>query len=418
MSILDQIANPQMADIVGALDVRQQRLDRDEAKRKEIRMGQLIAEALPNIKEGSPLYEMATTNPNGFSAFAKATGIPLNAGDRMQEFANDTEMLYTLAQSDPREAMQYALDASEERKAAGRDSAQLDRFIAGMREDPQRTMTGLFLTRRALNRDEEIQDRKLDLESRALDIQEKRISSDNRTPVGTSNQKDWAEYQRLLQQDPEAAEAFGRAAGFVTKEGQDLSAFAEKQLAEASDEFTSASNAAGRYVNLAKNLRQSNASGGLKSTWTEYLKEQTGNQDEITALKKEALAISNSEAIKNLPPGPATDRDIQIVMAPFPTEKASPEYVSNWLESMSRLNQKRAEYAEFKADFIAKNGSLRDNKGNSLASAWKQTQKQSAANQGGSGEGAMTPGIAPKEVTESATGETAAQRLARLRGGN
>lgn len=412
MSILDQIANPQMADIVGALDVRQQRLDRDEQKRKEIRMGQLVAQAVPGLKEGSPLYELATNNPAGFAALAKATGVPLNSGERMQEFANDTEMLYTLAQDDPRAAMEYAMEASEERKAAGRDSSQMDRFIAGMREDPMRTMTGLFTVHRTLNRGDAVEDRKLDLESRALDIQEKRIASDNRAPVGTSNQKDWAEYQRLLKDDPESAEAFGRAAGFVTQEGQDLSAFAEKQLAEASDEFSTASAASGRYVNLANNLRKSAASGGLKSTWTEYLKEQTGNQDEITALKKEAQSISNSEAIKNLPPGPATDRDIQIVMAPFPTEKANPEYVSNWLEAMSRLNQKRAQYAEFKADFIAEHGSLRDNKGNSLASAWKTMQKQTE--QGGSGEGAMTPGIAPASVT----GETAAQRFARLKGGN
>lgn len=178
MSILDQIANPQMADIVGALNVREQRLMRDEEKRKEIRMGQLIAEALPNIKKDSPLYELASTRPREFTAFAKAVGIPLNAGDRMQEFVNDTEQLYTLAQADPRQAFDYAMDLSEERKAQGRDAAQIDRFIEGMRDDPQRTLTGLFVMRRSLNRDQDVENRKLDLESRALDIQEKRLANE------------------------------------------------------------------------------------------------------------------------------------------------------------------------------------------------------------------------------------------------
>ena len=177
MSILDQIANPQMADIVGALNVREERLRKDEERRKEIRMGQLIAEALPNIREGSPLHTMATEMPREFAAFTKAIGVPLNDGERMQQFADDTEMLYTLAQDDPRAAMQYALDTAEDRREAGQDPVQLDRFIAGMRDDPQRTMTGLFLTRRSLNRDEAIQDRKLDLESRALDIQEQRLAA-------------------------------------------------------------------------------------------------------------------------------------------------------------------------------------------------------------------------------------------------
>lgn len=151
MSILDQIANPQMADIVGALNVREQRIARDEEKRKEIRMGKLISEALPNIREGSPLHRMATEMPREFAAFTKAIGVPLNDGERMQQFADDTEMLYTLAQDDPRAAMQYALDTAEDRKEAGQNTAQLDRFIEGMRDDPQRTMTGLFLMQRSLS---------------------------------------------------------------------------------------------------------------------------------------------------------------------------------------------------------------------------------------------------------------------------
>lgn len=410
MSILDQIANPQMADIVGALDVRQQRLDRDEAKRKEIRMGQLIAEALPNIKEGSPLYEIALTNPNGFAAFAKATGIPLNAGDRMQEFQTDTEMLYTLAQNDPRDAMEYAMEVSERRRLAGRDSPQMDKFIAGMREDPMRTMTGLFTMRRALNRDEEIENRKLDQQDRALDIQEGRMLSGGGSEK-TAKQKEWAEYQRLKAQDPEAASQFARATGFETKEGQELSSFAEKQIDGAFNEYTEASGNVNRYSTLAENLRKANMSGGLKSTWTEYVKEQTGNQDEITALRKEAKQIANSEGIRNLPPGPATDRDIEIVMSPFPTEKASPEYIANWLGAMSRLNEKRAQYAEFKADFISANGSVRDRGGKSLVAAWKESQA-SASQPDNSGDSPVA------SAQPQSTGETAAQRLARLRSGN
>ncbi len=66
MGIMDQIANPQMADIAGALDYRQQRLDADEQRRKKIRIGQLVAEAVPNLKEGSPLYNLATEAPEQF----------------------------------------------------------------------------------------------------------------------------------------------------------------------------------------------------------------------------------------------------------------------------------------------------------------------------------------------------------------
>lgn len=211
--------------------------------------------------------------------------------------------------------------------------------------------------------------------------------------AGTSNQKDWDTYQQLLRDDPESAEAFGRAAGFTSKEGQQLSSYAEKQLDLASTEAAQANADSGRYLTLAEKIRNSKMNGGIQSSWGEFIKEQTGNQDEITALRKQVMQIVNSEAIKGLPPGPATDRDIELVRSPFPTEKASPEYVANWLEAISRLNQKRAEFSEFKADFISKNGTFRGKDRGSLVKAWKESQK--ASTQGGSGEGAMTPGINP-----------------------
>jgi len=150
MGILDQIAQPQIADIAGALDVRDKRLRADEERRKEIRMGQLIAEATPNLKKDSPLYNMAINSPKEYMVLSKHLGIPLSSGEQMQEFANDTNDLYFAAQNDPRDAYQRALEIKAQRNAQGRETPQIDRFIAGMEDDPQRTMTGLFVTHRSL----------------------------------------------------------------------------------------------------------------------------------------------------------------------------------------------------------------------------------------------------------------------------
>ncbi len=214
---------------------------------------------------------------------------------------------------------------------------------------------------------------------------------------GTANQKDWETYQRLLREDPVAAERFGRASGFESKEGVSLSPYAEKQLDLASTESAKSSADASRYETLADQISQSSMSGGLASKWGEFVKEQTGNQNEITDLRKQVLQVVNSEAIKNLPPGVATDRDIELARAPFPSEKADPKYVSDWLRAIANLNKKRAEFSEFKADFISRNGSLRDREGNSLIKAWKDQQASlvKPQNQGGSGQGANTPGINP-----------------------
>lgn len=151
MSILDAIANPRMADISGALDAREARMERDKKRRDEIRLGQLVSEAVPGLTPGSPLHAMALEMPREFAVFAKSIGVPLNSGDQMQAFADDTKMLYTLAQNDPREAYDYALQAKAQRNQQGIETPQIDKFIGGMQEDPARTMTGLFLTHRQIN---------------------------------------------------------------------------------------------------------------------------------------------------------------------------------------------------------------------------------------------------------------------------
>lgn len=225
----------------------------------------------------------------------------------------------------------------------------------------------------------------LDLDKQRLGLEERRLTAMQSGGVqgaGTSTQKDWQTYQSLLQSDPERAKAFGRAAGFESKEGQQLTGFSEKQIALASDEYNSASSAAGRYATLAEQIRAKSIGGGLPSSWAETLKDLSGNQDEITQLKRSVMEVVNSEAIKSLPPGPATDRDIALVREPFPTARANGEYIANWLGAVARLNEKRAQYAEHKAQFIAQNGGQRNAQGETVLSSWKRIQAEQAPPQG------------------------------------
>lgn len=226
----------------------------------------------------------------------------------------------------------------------------------------------------------EYQKANLELDKQRLGLEERRLSAMTQaggpSGGGTSTQKDWNTYQELLKTDPERAKAFGRAAGFQSKEGQQLTGFSEKQIATASDEYSSATAAAGRYSALADQIRKKSIGGGLASTWAETLKDLSGNQDEITQLKRSVLEVVNSEAIKALPPGPATDRDIALVREPFPTARANGEYIANWLGAVARLNEKRAQYAEHKANFIAQNGGQRNEQGETVLSSWKRIQSE------------------------------------------
>lgn len=409
--LLGQIANPQMADIAGALDYRQKKMQEDEARRKEIKFQQIAGKALSTgLKEGSILHELAMNDPAKYLLVSKALGVdPANGAEGMSVM-DDISSIYGQTVQGVENGLGYVENLIKTRSELGLDTSRLQALLDQGKENPTVFKNTIDLMQKTFNPTQGMtpyQSAQIDIENRKLNLKEKGVGE-----TSTSDQKNLQTYKELKDAGDPYAEAFGRSAGLVSDEGGKLSAFSEKQLASASDEYTNASNASNRYLSLADKLEKTNASGGLKSTWTEYIKEQSGNQDEITSLKKEALSISNSEAIANLPPGPATDRDIDMARAPFPTEKASPEYVSRWLRAMANLNQKRAEYAEFKSKFISKYGTLRAPDGKSLVQAWKESQTESP--QGGSGKGAMTTGITGSTEKK----ETAAERLARLKSAN
>lgn len=384
--ILGAIANPQLADIAGALDYRQKKLDDDEARRKEIRMNQLAGQALSSgLVEGTPLHTLATENPKGYLAIAKSIGVDPADGSGVNQMTVDANIINRMANAgDIGGALNYVQTEIDRRKKMGLNTKYLEDGLKTAQQDPHAFFNAVEMLDNSFNPPKKADLINIAAGGMVLDPSTGKIVASNPKADSdgseggktTSEEKNWAKYQELLKTDPAQAEQFARATRFSSTEGQKLSSFAEKEIATAGDQVAEFANAGARYKSLAEKLRASSMSGGLASKWTEFLKEQSGNQDEITALRKEALSITNSEAIKSLPPGPATDRDIELARAPFPTEKADPIYVANWLNAIARLNEKKAEYAEFKANFIGENGTTRTKDGKTLVSAWKDYQKE------------------------------------------
>ena len=403
--ILGAIANPQLADVAGALDYRRAQMDKDEAKRKELRMNQLIAQAIPNMAADSPVRKIFEEDPKAGAMLSKMIGIPLNDGEAWEKFRGNVAQLHSLAKVDPRMAIERANAIKAENDRLGIVDQPLNKWVgainSAMEKGDQDGIVTQFNALGVMNDNlnpEKVKEgfslsegqTRYDSEGNVIASVKKTYNPNAPENRPTANAQDLATYKAMKAAGDPDAEGFGRSIGIVSKEGEKLSAASEKAILDSSDAANTARSSASRYMTLADNLRSATKmSGGLKSTWGEYLKEQTGNQDEITALRKEALGITNSEAIASLPPGPATDRDIEMAKAPFPTEKSDPKYVADWLGAVSRLQQKKADYAEFKADFISKNGTVRGD-GKSLSAAWRDSQKQ-AQQSGANGEWSIRP---------------------------
>ncbi len=379
--LLGAIANPQMADIAGAIDYREKKLAADEAKRKEIRINQIMGKALSSgLREGSLMHQLALEQPQGYLTIAKHMGIDPSDGNGMHQMTVDVNTINKLAKTDPQSAVDYMIGEKDRRTKLGLNTDYLDKGLAAAQANPQQFFKAVEISDQTWNPGKPSEGFTLGEGQKRFDAQGNEIASiapkakNADDSESTANAKDLQTYKELLAKGDPSAEQFGQMIGMIPKENKKLSPFAEKEIGKASDEYTSAINSSNRFKSLAERLDKSAIEGGVRGTWGEWIKEQTGNQDELTALRKEALQIASSEAINNLPPGAASESDVRMAREPLPTEKADPKYVAKWLGAIGRLREKEAEYHQFKADFISKNDTLRSKEGKSLASAWKESQ--------------------------------------------
>lgn len=115
---------------------------------------------------------------------------------------------------------------------------------------------------------------------------------------------------------------------------------------------------ANQQLDLANRIESAGGGVGRLSSWNEKLKELTGNQDSLTNLRNEYTRIRNSQAIKMLPPGPATDRDIEMALKGFPPEMADSKAIASFLRGMAKMNQRDAAYQQMQAEWINQVGGM------------------------------------------------------------
>jgi hypothetical protein len=110
--------------------------------------------------------------------------------------------------------------------------------------------------------------------------------------------------------------------------------------------------------NLADQFAASPARGGFYSGLAESSKSFFGAQDAVSILRSRYQQLRNNAAIKSLPPGPASDKDIKIAREGFPSPTAPRDYIVSWLRGLAKLQDIQAGYDNARADWIAGNGNL------------------------------------------------------------
>ncbi|ELQ6696734.1 phage DNA ejection protein [Escherichia coli] len=170
----------------------------------------------------------------------------------------------------------------------------------------------------------------------------------------------------------------------LISEAPKLSVNMEKGIETAVNNATASSNSANSMSALAQQFRAEKPTTGLFGNAQNMFAKLTGSDTTLRDLRIRQNALVNSQVLKFLPPGPATDRDVEIVRLGAPTDMDNPETVARWLDAMANLERRNAQFNEFKAEWMSANGNpgqsrnggqilgLDVKKGESLGSAVKR----------------------------------------------
>ncbi|EMC6511042.1 phage DNA ejection protein [Salmonella enterica subsp. enterica serovar Schwarzengrund] len=170
----------------------------------------------------------------------------------------------------------------------------------------------------------------------------------------------------------------------LISEAPKLSVNMEKVIETAVNNATASSNSANSMSALAQQFRAEKPTTGLFGNAQNMFAKLTGSDTTLRDLRIRQNALVNSQVLKFLPPGSATDKDVEIVRQGAPTDMDNPETVARWLDAMANLERRNAQFNEFKAEWISANGNpgqsrnggqilgLDVKKGESLGSAVKR----------------------------------------------
>ncbi len=144
----------------------------------------------------------------------------------------------------------------------------------------------------------------------------------------------------------------------IQKNINDISPATQKLVNDSAVTAAASKQSANQFNDLAKQLEAAGGGYGVFSSASEFLKKGTGFQGGLTQLRNEYTRLRNSAAIKSLPPGVATDKDIELALKGIPPENADARTMASFLRGMAKVQDIDAAVANAKTDWLANNNGV------------------------------------------------------------
>ena len=153
-----------------------------------------------------------------------------------------------------------------------------------------------------------------------------------------------------------------------------LGAADKKAIRAATEAAEKAGSRVAVLTGLADSYEKERPRGGAFGNAMSAWKKSIGGQDAVSAMKTRFTQVVNSDIINSLPPGVASDKDIEMAKSGFMNDSWNPDQIAQFLRGQAKLSAFLAERENMKAQWI-------DDKGGSTAGfneAWAEMNKQDA----------------------------------------
>lgn len=137
-----------------------------------------------------------------------------------------------------------------------------------------------------------------------------------------------------------------------------ISAGAEKIVNDSVIAAAKAKALTSQYDILARDFDAAIRDAGVGARITESVRRVLGTEKEPTALRQEYLRMRNTAVLEMLPPGVASDKDVELALAAFPTETSAPANIAGFLRGMAKLQAYEGAVNDAKAEWVQQNGTL------------------------------------------------------------
>jgi hypothetical protein len=162
-----------------------------------------------------------------------------------------------------------------------------------------------------------------------------------------------SEHARITAEMARDAAKEKNKARYDTDEG--LSATMQKRVNLSNDLYDEATAKATEADMLIGELTTTNFTGGAKEKSEEWLETQLGSRGEVNKLKVRLRRLMNEDFSNYLPPGQASDKDVEIARSGFPYEGGADE-IREYLEAVSRIEHAKAARELARGNYIQDHG--------------------------------------------------------------